>query len=254
MHSEIEILSDPAPVNMADDWYQYATAEHFWMQWRFGKVRKCLTGLETGNRILEIGCGAGVMRNQLESFHGCAVDGCDLNLPALEMASSGQGKLFVYDVHQRRELWKDYFNTIYLLDVLEHIPDAVKFLNSVRYHLQKDGLLLLNVPAAQWLYSQYDESVGHLKRYSIRLLTEELAAGGFRLLKCHYWGFTMLPFLLLRKGVLRFTKREKIVSRGFQPPSKVADLMLRTLMHTENLILPRPPLGTSIVAVAQKCE
>ncbi len=254
MNSAIEILSDPAPFAMADDWYQYATADHFWMQWRFYHIRKLVAGLNTGNHIFEIGCGAGVTRNQLETLHGGAVDGCDLNLPALEMASAGQGKLFLYDVHRRREPWEDFFSTIYLLDVLEHIQDTSAFLDAVRFHLAQDGLLILNVPAVQCLYSRYDETAGHVKRYSIPLLTDELSAAGFRVLKCRYWGLTMLPFVLLRKAVLRFTNREKIISSGFQPPSKVADVILRMLMHTENLILPPPPLGTSIIAIAQKVK
>jgi hypothetical protein len=115
-------------------------------------------------------------------------------------------------------------------------------------------LLILNVPAVQSLYSRYDEAAGHVKRYSMSVLNDELSGSGFRLLKGSYWGFTMLPIVLVRKAVLAFTKRENIVSRGFQPPSKIADLLLRALMHTETLILPRPPWGTSIIAVAQRVD
>ena len=32
--SEIETLSQPQAVSMADEWFQFATADHFWMQWR----------------------------------------------------------------------------------------------------------------------------------------------------------------------------------------------------------------------------
>jgi SAM-dependent methyltransferase len=252
MNPKIEILSDPAPFNMTDDWYQFSVSDHFWMQWRISRVRKLVDDFETGGRLLEVGCGSGGARDQLETLHGRPVDGCDLNLAALEMARPGQGKLYLYNIHERREPWKDYFSTIYMLDVLEHIPDTSHFLESVRFHLADDGLLILNVPAVQSLYSRYDEIQGHIKRYSISLVKKELSDAGFRPLKCSYWGFTMVPIIYLRKAVLRFTKEEKVVSRGFQPSSKVADLILRSLMYAERLLLQRPPLGTSIIAAARK--
>ena len=32
--SELEFLSPAAPVAMADEWFEIATANHFWMKWR----------------------------------------------------------------------------------------------------------------------------------------------------------------------------------------------------------------------------
>jgi 2-polyprenyl-3-methyl-5-hydroxy-6-metoxy-1,4-benzoquinol methylase len=139
MNSQVEIISEAAPVNMADDWYQYALGNHFWMQWGSHRIRKLMTGMAAGDRIFEIGCGTGVTRQELEAFHGCPVDGCDLNQAALEMGKGGQGKLFSYDINQRRESWAQHFSSIYLLDVLEHIDETSAFLSSVRFHLQQDG-------------------------------------------------------------------------------------------------------------------
>lgn len=254
MGTKIEILSDAAPFSMTDDWYQFASADHFWMQWRLHKIKRLIARFDAGQQIFEVGCGAGVTRKQLESLHGRAVSGCDLNQAALELAEEGDGQLYFYDIHQRRDEWNQAFSTVYLLDVLEHISDPVDFLHSVKFHLANEGLLIINVPALQWLYSRYDQTAGHVKRYSKRVLAAELEQAGFHVEQFCYWGFTMIPLLMIRKAMLRFTKKENVIRRGFQPPSKIADAILRTLMKIENTILRRPPVGTSLLAVARKID
>jgi len=96
--SNIEILSHPKPVSMADEWFQLATPDHFWMQWRhqlLGRALKRAGG--PIRRALEIGCGHGVARDMVERDFGFAVDGCDLNRMALEMAKPGMvTKLVAY--------------------------------------------------------------------------------------------------------------------------------------------------------------
>ena len=52
---------------MADEWFEFATADHFWMQWRHRLLVRALK--RAGDRVrnaLEIGCGHGVGRDMLE--------------------------------------------------------------------------------------------------------------------------------------------------------------------------------------------
>ena len=85
--SQIETISEPQAVSMADDWFQFATTDHFWMQWRHRVLLRTIkrAGIPL-QRALEIGCGHGVARDMLERDLGITVDGCDLNRTALEMA------------------------------------------------------------------------------------------------------------------------------------------------------------------------
>lgn len=75
----ISYLSKPKAVAMADEWFQFATTDHFWIKWRFEALLKFQNLLpEKGARILEIGCGNGLFLKQLKSLefgyelHGCA--------------------------------------------------------------------------------------------------------------------------------------------------------------------------------------
>ncbi len=247
----VTLLSEPSPYHMADDWYRYASADHFWFQWRMAALIRLLDGLDLGDRLLEVGCGNGVARRQLHVHYGREIAGCDLNLVALHSAEQGGGSLYLYNVHDRRPQWQRHFSSVFLLDTLEHIDDPVSFLDSIRYHLRDEALLVVTVPALQWLYSRYDEAQGHVKRYQADLLRRELTAAGFRLLRHTYWGFSLLPIIALRKAVLRCTSPTKVVATGFQPCLPAVHAAFRGLMQVETRLLPCPPVGTSLVAVAQ---
>jgi SAM-dependent methyltransferase len=237
---------------MADAWYAHARADHFWIQWRFQAMRRLLRNVELGNRVLDVGCGSGIVRDQLEACYDRPVLGCDLNVAALERAKPGRGKLYLYDVHDRRPEWAGAFDSVFLLDTLEHIDDAVGFLQSIRFHVADHGLLVINVPALQSMYSVYDEVAGHVKRYSLAVLREELGSAGFAIARYAHWGLLMLPVLAARKWMLRFCDRDRVITRGFEPPTKWTDCLLRTLMAIERRCIPRPWIGSSLLVAARK--
>ncbi len=64
------------------------------------------------------------------------------------------------------------YDTILYIDVLEHIKDDINELNYAVNLFSKDGTLIVLSPAYQWLYSEYDKSIGHFRRYSRQALTE----------------------------------------------------------------------------------
>src|ERR1051326_422898 len=96
---EFEILSQPKKIGMADEWFQFVSADHFWMQWRHAGVLRALksSGIRP-ERGFEIGCGSGVARRMLERDLNIPVDGCDLSRAGLEMAEPGRGRLLFYDI------------------------------------------------------------------------------------------------------------------------------------------------------------
>lgn len=248
----IEFLSEPSECFMADEWFEFAQADHFWIRWRFDCIRKLLPSSYDWGEVFDIGCGNAVVRSQIERRYGCAVDGCDLNLSALREALPGKGSLYFYNIHEQQKCFREKFKTICLLDVLEHIKDTVGFLDSVNAHLRGDGRVIINVPAFQFFYSAYDEVQGHVKRYTFRLLQEELQAAGFIIEKGMYWGMSMVPFLFLRKFIIKFIPPPKIMSVGFQPQSSFVNFIFQSLRRIECAIFPRVPFGTSLIVIARR--
>jgi len=57
------------------------------------------------------------------------------------------------------------FDTILYLHVLEHIKDDIKEIENATKKLNKDGHLIIMVPAHQKIYGNLDKAVGHYRRY-----------------------------------------------------------------------------------------
>src|SRR5437762_8310372 len=162
--SAIETLSQPQAVSMAEEWFQFATADHFWMQWRHHLiVRAVKRSGAVLQRALEVGCGNGVARQMLERDLGIAIDGCDLNQPVLETAKPGRGRLFVYNIFDQEPSLLERYDAVFLLDVIEHIRDDSAFLTVALRHLRQGGLLVGNVPAGVRVFTAFARVRARLK-------------------------------------------------------------------------------------------
>ena len=105
---------------------------------------------------------------------------------------------------KKNEKYKNYYDYIFLFDVIEHVKYDSKFIENTLFHLKNKGLLIINVPSLQILYSKYDTAVGHLRRYDKRLFSKVIKKIMINDISMNYWGFTLLPVLFLRKIILIF--------------------------------------------------
>jgi SAM-dependent methyltransferase len=62
------------------------------------------------------------------------------------------------------------FDTIIYIDVLEHIEDDKAELERAARRLRPDGSLIILSPAYQSLYTPFDASIGHFRRYTLAQL------------------------------------------------------------------------------------
>ena len=260
-YQHVELVSQLTDISMADEWYEFATDDHFWIQWRFAAMLKQLKQLDIPVdqelKVFEIGCGTGTLRANLESVTKWIIDGADLNMNALLQAKSRRGRTYFYDVLDEHLPFVEAYDVVILYDILEHIPETKSFLNAVLSHLRPRGHLLINVPALQSFYSAYDELMGHHRRYNKKSLTQELSDFAFQIEDMRYWGFFMLPLLIGRKFIMTLPKgsHSDEIRRGFNPPKGFAssfNMFIRAIMRLEVMALSRPPVGTSLLLVGQK--
>jgi len=57
-------------------------------------------------------------------------------------------------------------DTILYIDVHEHIENDDDEMNTAAAHLNPDGRIIVLSPAFNWLYSPFDKSIGHHRRYA----------------------------------------------------------------------------------------
>jgi SAM-dependent methyltransferase len=247
----IEYLSSPAPVRMDNEWFGVAPLRHFWVERRF-EAMHALAGplVVSATEMAEVGCGHGLLQRQVEDFYNKQVTGFDLNEAALRVNLSRASRVCCYDIHQRDAAFRQRFDLIFLFDVIEHIPDATGFLQSVAFHLAPCGKLIVNVPAGQWLFSEYDRANGHVCRYAFPRLQQVAESAGFSVVRWTYWGLPFIPMLALRKVWLAFQKgRKSAVAAGFDSRSETLNSAFRLLSHGE--ALPQRLMGTSLLAVLE---
>jgi SAM-dependent methyltransferase len=195
----------------------------------------------------EIGCGNGLLQRDIEDYYGTPVAGFELNEIALEKNVSRQSPLYCYNIHQRNAEFRGYFDLLVLFDVLEHIEDEGGFLQSVKFHLAQSGTLLINVPANQFLYSDYDRAAGHVRRYSIKQLEDVAGRNGFTARAFTYWGLPLVPLLLARKAISMQRSNGRI---GFDARGRSMNRLLSLVARCE--LVPQRWLGTSVMAVLEK--
>jgi hypothetical protein len=66
------------------------------------------------------------------------------------------------------------FDAILYIDVLEHIEDDAAEVEAAAGRLRSGGVLIILAPAHQWLYTPFDEAIGHYRRYSKETLSRAM--------------------------------------------------------------------------------
>lgn len=243
----ISYLSASVPVSMGDWWFDVASSEHFWITRRFQVlIRLAGTAIRNASHAAEIGCGNGLLQKEIEDHYNKPVTGFDLNELALRKNVSRISPLYCYDIHQRNPEFCERFDLLFLFDVLEHIENESEFLQAVKFHLATTGTLVINVPALQGLFSDYDRAAGHVRRYSVEQLVAVAEENGLRVSKATYWGLPLLPLLLLRK---RMKLKREDGSAGFNCRVPALNYLLSLVARCE--LLPQRFLGTSIMVVLE---
>lgn len=257
VENPIHILSRVDNCDFAEQWYEMAQEDHFWMQWRFKVFQNFIRSIALSSqeplRGLEVGCGNGIFRRQIEKHTAWAVDGAELHLKSLQLNEKGRGELYFYNILEKTETLRERYDFLVLFDVLEHIQETRPFLEACVFHLKPQGYLFVNVPALQAMFGKYDEVVGHHRRYNKKSLAGEFRDFDIELIDLQYWGLSMVPLLFVRKALNRMAKSpDNIVQQGFQPPGKFVHACLKLVMRAETFLLQRPPLGTSLMGILRK--
>jgi 2-polyprenyl-3-methyl-5-hydroxy-6-metoxy-1,4-benzoquinol methylase len=99
------------------------------------------------------------------------------------------------------------FDTILYMDVLEHIEDDRGELERAARHLERGGAIVVLAPAHQSLYTAFDRSIGHFRRYDRRSLAA-ITPLGCEIAFCRYLDSagmlaSLANRLLLRQAVPR---------------------------------------------------
>ena len=140
---------------------EFFDAAKNWRKYQFENILKYIN-----SSVLEVGPGTG---NNVQYYKNRASEitllEINKHLASLLKSKFREDKKITVqnsDIHSQERK----FDTILYMDVLEHIEDDKKEINRAVEQLKSGGNLIFFVPAYQFLYSDFDKVIGHVKRYT----------------------------------------------------------------------------------------
>jgi SAM-dependent methyltransferase len=184
-----------------------AAYEAFWADlprdpqpWAWARRRALLLGeARPGERVLDLGCGAGRFTGALRDA-GAEAIGAELAEAALERARANVpgGDFRLVEPDGSLPLGHGEVDLVWCSEVLEHVADTAGFLLEARRVLRRGGRLLLTVPfhargqaallALTRFEAHFDPLGQHLRFYTRRSLRAALDACGFPGAEVHGMG------------------------------------------------------------------
>jgi SAM-dependent methyltransferase len=160
---------------------------------------------------------------------------------AMQRQAEGEGRC-TFHVSTIEDYTSDPFDCVIAVDVLEHIEDDRAALRKMASLVQPSGLLVITVPAGQWLFGYHDEQLGHHRRYSRQSL-RALVETAVLVDDVRYFGMSLIPVCLLYSRLLR--RPYPVAESGDASASPLLAPVLRGVLAAERRL--RPPLGTSLI-------
>lgn len=199
-------------------------------------------------RILDIGCGAGSLLNDLRTW-GRGY-GLEVSPEAAEVARQRSGcPVWTGAIPGGVPDDAGRFDVVCLLDVIEHLDDDVSGLRYARSLLDTGGALLVTVPGLPLLFGIHDEINHHRRRYTRGSLRAALNDAGFRAPWVSYFN-TLLSPLLIPAIVWRNWRRS---GHHFEVRTRLDPLFERVFGFERHLMGRLSlPFGLSLIAVADR--
>jgi SAM-dependent methyltransferase len=190
-------------------------------------------------QLLEFGAGKGEFIDRFAGEPGLRSQVVELDDDfRRELAKRHQAHRLIEEVPDRS------IDGLYLIDVLEHLEDDRGFLRQFYQKLKPGGRLFVYVPARPELFSAFDSSIGHYRRYLKQELKEKVLQAGFSLKVLHYHELL---------GYFAASYNAFFAQSGKLNPRMVA-IYDRWLVPTDRLLARAfvPPIGKSLYLLAEK--
>ncbi len=218
---------------------------------------KALFPSPQGKVFVDLGCGTGCFVEQMIQ-RGYPMIGVDDHQESIDRARQLLGeKNFREGSAEHFPFEENKVDLITMLDVLEHLKEDQEALVRMYQALKPGGILFITVPAFQFLWSDWDRSLHHFRRYSAGSLLPQLKAVGFEIVFSNYINVLAFPVVYL---VRRWRECFGEAGNAFdRPENRIPWGPLNRFLEWQFVRLAtqrwiRFPFGVSILVVARKLK
>ena len=228
---------------------------HWWHHHKRALVHQMITHFcpEKG-KVLDVGAGTGKMLQELKQS-GWQIFGIDTHQEAIKQSKRRDIPIQLIDIAKQSLPYQDNsFDLVIALDTLEHIANDKKAIKEINRVIKPAGIIILTVPAYQWLFCYWDKMLGHYRRYSSKTLKRLVNNSGLEILFLSYFfSYLLLPTVITR--LIRTILRQKKVSDfKITPLNWLVVPFLKLLSKIERSFLKSVslPFGSSLICIARK--
>jgi 2-polyprenyl-3-methyl-5-hydroxy-6-metoxy-1,4-benzoquinol methylase len=168
-------------------------------------------GLEPGARILDVGCGRGVILGALAD-RGFEVHGVEVSATAARGADP-RAEIRIAPGLADAGYGESTFDEVVIWHVLEHLDDPRGTLEEVRRVLRPGSRLIVAVPNFSSLQARWAGSAWfhldlprHLHHFPLQTLSELLRTTGFEVETVHHFSLRQNPFGWIQSALNRFPR------------------------------------------------
>jgi 2-polyprenyl-3-methyl-5-hydroxy-6-metoxy-1,4-benzoquinol methylase len=200
-----------------------------------------------GQNILEVGAGHGVLTERLARHREVtASEPSERAVELLHERFDGHPTIKVVHADAKGAVDGSTYDSIVLINVLEHIYDDAATLRVLKQGLRPGGKLILYVPAFNSLYSHYDRIIGHHRRYRIKTISLAATRAGLEVVDARYVNsigfFAWATYAKALGQVPTRSWSTRLYDRAAVP-------VLRRVERDW-----QPPLGQSVLCIARRPE
>lgn len=174
------------------------------------------------SRVLDIGCAFGFFMDELNKMEYCDVYGVEISNYASGYAMNRPGLKILNSEFDKSNFKPDFFDAVFLLGTIEHLPSPRETLSDINRILKKGGILVITTlntrgliplffikPPEHIFYFSHKNLLLLLKELGYETLTKRLYFAEYRLHDLFYRlsKFSLLSFLgylsrIIRNGFL----------------------------------------------------
>lgn len=236
--------------------------KHWWYCGLRDMIRRTVSGRlqKVQPRILDAGCGTGETLHSLRLLLSPSyIGGFDASPLAVELSRTRVrgGDIYLGDVRDP-EIHENRLDLVLSCDVITipGIEECRDGLERMVGALRPGGLLILNLPAFNWLYSEHDQAVGTQQRICADDARRLLLSLHLDVELVTYRVFSLFPVVLaarlpsmLRSGSIEYPESD------LHPVHPHMNDLLAKMLYAENIAVTEGlnlPWGTSVFAVGRK--